>query len=104
MKRKHAQKYFGAIGTMVPTPLSLKTWVAGGCRIQGPPPPREVHIHTFRGHAKSFSGVFAPKMVPVVSCLVDPTWLLLFPAGSWLVAITSWWTVDCCYYFVTDLE
>ena len=45
MKGKHAQKKFGAIGAMAPTPLSLKTpgrgggGGAGGCRIQGPGPP-----------------------------------------------------------------
>ena len=30
MKGKHAQKKFGAIGTMAPTPLSLKTLGGGG--------------------------------------------------------------------------
>ena len=30
MKGKHAQKNFGAIGTMAPTPLSLKTPGGGG--------------------------------------------------------------------------
>ena len=30
MKGKHAQKSFGAIGTMAPTPLSLKTLEGGG--------------------------------------------------------------------------
>ena len=30
MKEKHAQKIFGAIGAMAPTPLSLKTPGGGG--------------------------------------------------------------------------
>ena len=35
MKGKHAQKNFGAVGPMAPTPLSLKTQGGGG-RIKGP--------------------------------------------------------------------
>ena len=43
MKGKHAQKNFGAVGTMAPTPPSLKTGGEGGgggweCRMQGPGP------------------------------------------------------------------
>ena len=48
MKGKHAQKNFGAVGAMAPTPLSLKT--PGGDRIQGPgpaapPPPMGDSLH-----------------------------------------------------------
>ena len=47
MKEKHAQKNFGAIGAMAPTPLSLKTPGGGGGlggvaykdRARPPPPP-----------------------------------------------------------------
>ena len=44
MKGKHAQKNFGAVGAMAPTPLSLKTPGGGGGvaykdRAWPPPPP-----------------------------------------------------------------
>ena len=41
MKGKHAQKNFGAIGAMAPTPLSLKTgggWGVSHTRTAPPPP------------------------------------------------------------------
>ena len=38
MKGKHAQKNFGAIGTMAPTPLSLKTGGGGGGPCMRHPP------------------------------------------------------------------
>ena len=47
MKGKHAQKNFGAVGAMTPTPLSLKTWGGGGegwgvlHTRTAPPPPVE---------------------------------------------------------------
>ena len=41
MKGKHPQKNFGTVGTMSPTPLSLKTWggVAYKDRARPPHPP-----------------------------------------------------------------
>ena len=53
MKGKDAQKNFGAVGTMAPTPLSLKTWGgeggAGGVTYKDraqPPPPHDHHQTT----------------------------------------------------------
>ena len=50
MKGKHAQKNFGAIGTMALTPLSLKTPGGGGVAYKDrawlPPPPQVAHSHT----------------------------------------------------------
>ena len=100
MKGKHAQKNFGAVGTMAPTPLSLEIpggggGGAGGCRIQGPDPAAPQCL--LRSAPFSASAV-CPTLLPF---LVFPSPPTQFPLGFPLGMFALSWEVEggwgmCC--------
>ena len=72
MNGKHAQKNFGAVGTMAPTPISQNPGGgggAGGCRIQGPgpaaPPPPVGSLVTMRSDQCPLSCLLYTLLVQV---------------------------------------
>ena len=71
MKGKHAQKNFSAVGAMAPTPLSLKTRGAGGCRIQGPGPAATPVVEEGSATSRPLSATLRPPSVPT-NRLVSP--------------------------------
>ena len=60
MKGKNAQKNFGAVGAMAPTPLSPKT-AGGGVAFKDPPPPGR--------EPQRLQGTLEPRRPPVLSDL-----------------------------------
>ena len=75
MTGKHAQKYFGTVGAMAPTLLSLKTRDGrGGCRIQVPGPVAPPPSCSPQWDVKEKVKKSQPNVQPSIVALQMNTW------------------------------